>query len=52
MKIKWKGETEFLMLTNGKIYDVESVEKGWYRIVDDSGESYLYPPEKFEVISE
>lgn len=31
-------------------YEVISVEKGWYRIIDDSGEDYLYLPEKFEVI--
>lgn len=50
MKIRWKGKTDFLVLTNNKIYDVISVEKGWYRIVDDSGEDYLYPPEQFEVV--
>lgn len=48
MKVKFIGKTEFLVLTNGKIYEVLSVEKGWYRIVDDSGEDYLYPPELFE----
>lgn len=52
MKVKWKGKTEFLMLTHDKIYEVMSVEKGWYRIVDDSGEDYLYPPGQFEVIEE
>lgn len=51
MRVKWKGKTEFLVLTNGKEYDVLAVEKGWYRIVDDSGEDYLYPPENFEVIN-
>lgn len=50
MKVKWKGETESLVLTKDKIYDVVSVEKGWYRIVDDSGEDYLYPPDKFEIV--
>lgn len=52
MKVKWKGKTDFLVLTHDKIYDVLSVEKGWYRIVDDSGDDYLYPPEKFEIVSE
>ena len=28
-------------LTNGKIYEVEE-ENGMYRVVDDSGEDYLY----------
>ena len=50
MKIKWNGKTEFLMLTHGKIYEDISVEKEWYRIVDDSGEDYLYPPENFEIV--
>lgn len=52
MKVKWIGKTSFLMLTHGKIYDVLSVEKGWYRVVDDSGEDYLYPPEYFEIESD
>ena len=47
MKVKYLGKTEFLVLTNNKIYDVISVEKGWYRIVDDSGEDYLYPKKIF-----
>lgn len=50
MKVKYKGETSFLIATKKKIYDVLSVEKGWYRIVDDSGEDYLYPPEMFDVV--
>ena len=52
MKVKFLGKTEFLVLTNGKIYDVLSVERGFYRIVDDSGEDYLYPPEYFEIVEE
>ncbi|MFI3209044.1 MAG: hypothetical protein R3Y24_09430 [Eubacteriales bacterium] len=50
MKVKYLGKTEFLVLTNEKIYDVLSIEKGWYRIIDDSGEDYLYPPKYFEEI--
>lgn len=49
MKVKWLGKTDELGLINGKEYDVLSVEKDWFRIVDESGEDYLYPPEKFEV---
>ena len=50
MKIGYTGETSFLELTNGDIYEVVSVERGWYRVVDDSGEDYLYPPDEFEVV--
>ena len=31
------------------MYDAPSIEKGWYRIDDDSGEDYLYPPDEFAV---
>lgn len=37
-------------LTIGKEYEVISVEKGWYRIIDDSNEDYLFPPHCFEII--
>lgn len=52
MRVKYIGETEELVLTNGKVYDVISIEKGWYRINDDTGEDYLYPPESFEIVEE
>lgn len=52
MKVRWKGKTEFLVLTHNKIYTVLSTEREWYRIIDDSGEDYLYPPEQFEIVKE
>jgi len=51
IKVKYLGETEFLVLTHGKEYEVLSVERGWYRVVDDSGDDYLYPPDAFEIVS-
>ena len=50
LKINYIGETDFLVLTHNIIYDVISIEKEWYRIIDDSGEDYLYPPELFEIV--
>lgn len=52
MKVKFLGKTEFLVLTHGRVYEVLSVEKGFYRIVDDSGNDYLYPPKYFEIVKE
>ena len=52
MKVRWLGKTDFLVLTNGKVYEVITIEKGWYRIVDDSGDDYLYPPKMFEIVDE
>lgn len=42
----------FFDVIPNKIYEVLSVERGFYRIVDESGEDYLYPPENFEVVEE
>ena len=49
-KVKYIGKTEYLVLTHDMIYSVLSVERGWYRIVDDSGDDYLYPPESFVIV--
>ncbi|MGM9608678.1 MAG: hypothetical protein ACI3XE_00470 [Eubacteriales bacterium] len=36
-----------------KVYDVIKVEKyGWYRIIDESGEDYMYPPSLFDIVEE
>ena len=51
MKIKYIGETD-VSLTNGKEYEVIAVENGWYRIVDDTDDDYLYSPEQFEIIEQ
>ena len=34
----------------GKVYEVISVEKGWYRIITELDEDYLFPPEDFEIV--
>lgn len=49
MKIKFIGTTD-VSLTNGKEYEVISVEGGWFRIIDDTGEDYLFSPEEFEIV--
>lgn len=47
MKVKYIGKSRPRFLEFGKIYEVLSVEKDWYRVIDESGEDYLYPPECF-----
>ena len=45
MKIKYIGSSFGVDgLTNGKIYNAIE-ENGMYRVIDDSGESYLYSKE-------
>lgn len=50
MKVEYIGETSPLELTQGKEYEVLSVEHGWYRVVDDTGEDYLYQSDRFRII--
>lgn len=49
MKVKFIGHGSPLSLLEGKEYEVVSIECGWFRIVDETEEDYLYPPEQFEV---
>jgi hypothetical protein len=51
LKVKYIG-TQYLetAFEKEKIYDVLSVEKGWYRIMTELDEDYLFPPECFEIV--
>lgn len=49
MRIKYTGESN-VSLTRNKEYEVISIEKGWYRIVDDTDEDYIFEPDEFEII--
>ena len=50
MEVKYIGNTLPAELTHDKVYEVLAIEKEWYRIIDDSGEDYLYPPHLFVLI--
>lgn len=52
MKVKYIKDTVPFMLTHNKVYDVISIEKDWYRILDDTNDDYLYPPNIFEIVEE
>lgn len=44
MKLRFVGESFYLFgLTNGKIYEAWEEDDDYYRVIDDSGEDYLYP---------
>ena len=46
MKLRFVGETFYYGidgLTNGKVYEAWPEGDDLYRVVDDSGEDYLYP---------
>ena len=57
MRVKYIGESDPLMLLHGKVYDVMDTEKGpgeeeWYRVIDETGEDYLYHYANFEIVQE
>lgn len=54
MKVKYIGESDPLELLNGKIYDVIEIDEisDWYRIVDETQDDYLFPPEDFEIVEQ
>lgn len=52
MKVKYIGESDPIALINGKVYEVISVEKEWYRIIDETDDDYLYPPDAFEIVEQ
>lgn len=50
MKVKYIGKKDTLAFERGKSYEVIAIEKGWYRIMTELDDDYLFPPEIFEVI--
>lgn len=52
MKVRYIGESDPIGLIHGKVYEVISVEKEWYRIIDETDDDYLYPPDTFEIIEQ
>ena len=61
LRVRYIGERDvdvpnsykiFMDVLPGKIYEVLSIEHGWYRLIDESEEDYLYPTDKFEVVED
>ena len=47
--MKYIGK-DLVAIKKEKIYEVISIEKGWYRIMTELDEDYLFPPNLFEVV--
>ncbi|MBR2215237.1 MAG: hypothetical protein IJ849_05710 [Selenomonadaceae bacterium] len=56
MTVKYIAKGSPLSCINGKSYPVVAVEPGpggdWYRVIDESGEDYLYPATAFEIVEQ
>ena len=49
MRVYYTGESDPLYFEHGKEYEVLSVEYGWLRMIDETGEDYLYPIDGVEL---
>lgn len=50
IKVKYIGKEDTLAFERDKEYEVISIEKGWYRIMTELEDDYLFPPNLFEII--
>ena len=48
--VKYLGIDDPFSLLKGKTYIALSIEESWYRIIDETGDDYLYPPENFLIL--
>ena len=49
LKVKYIGR-DTPAIRKDIFHEVLSIEKGWYRIMTEFEDTYLFPPEAFEVI--
>ena len=53
MKVKYIGDHGTpLSVIKGKTYECLGKECDRYRVIDETGEDYLYPAEEFETVDE
>ena len=52
LKVKLKDDYKSSAFIKGKIYDVISVEKDWYRIMTELDEDYIFPPHLFDIVED
>lgn len=52
MIVRYIGEMDTIALDRNKEYEVISIEKGWYRIMTELDEDYLFPPDQFKIIKD
>lgn len=51
VKVMYLGESDPIRFINGKVYEViESVDR-FYRIIDETGEPYLYTLKNFKILT-
>lgn len=52
MKVRYIGDYYKVTLFKGKIYEVLSIENGWYKLLTElgDGDTAFFPPGEFEIV--
>ena len=50
MKVKYIGETDGISLIKNHIYESLGYEDGFIRVIDETGDDYLFDPDYFKEI--
>lgn len=51
MKARYIGPTVGISLIKNNIYEVLGYEHNFIRVIDETGEDYLYDPDNFEILN-
>ena len=52
VKVRYIGETDPFCCIKGKVYDKIGESHGFWKVIDESGEFYMYSPKYFEVVDD
>ena len=52
MKVRYIGDYYKVTLQKDKVYEVISIENGWYQLMSELEETYFFPPDMFEIVKE
>ena len=50
VRVKYLGPDDPLMLMHDKVYVAKTEKYGWFRVVDETDDDYMYPPQLFDVV--
>lgn len=52
VRVRFIGESDPLCFIHGKIYTKIGESHGYWKVIDETGEDYLYVPEVFEIVDD
>jgi len=50
MKVRYHGRSSPIYFIDGQIYEVVGKQSDCWRVVDETGDDFLYDPDMFEVV--